>query len=159
MDKKEAMKIVAEQVIVKGDSRIEKALQTVEAALGLDPVISHGNGEPFHYVEKKFDLLGYFLADCNWEPPSYDESTEIQHLKKIAYSVNSYELPDYEEFYETLVNDPRVENLHWTRPHPLLVNRVWLFTVGEMAYQIDIWAYSDVTPYQIRRWSIADYGC
>ena len=51
MDTKVAMKIVAEQVIVKGDSRIEKALQTVEAALGLEPVISHGAGEPFHYKD------------------------------------------------------------------------------------------------------------
>lgn len=159
MDKKEAMKIVAEQVIVKGDSRIEKALQIVEDTLGLDPVISHGAGEPFHYVEKKFDLIGYYLDDSNWEPVSYDESTEIQHFKKDAYRINSYELPDYEEFYETLVNDPRVKNLNWTKPHGLLANRIWLFTVGETAYQIDIWAYSDVTPYQIRRWSIADYGC
>ena len=51
MDIKEAMKIVAEQVIVKGDERIEEALQTVEAALGLEPVISHGAGEPFHYKD------------------------------------------------------------------------------------------------------------
>ena len=155
MDTKVAMKIVAEQVIVKGDSRIEKALQTVEAALGLDPVISHGAGEPFHYVEKKVDLLGYFLADCNWG----EYTNGVQHLKDIAYSINSYELPDYEEFYETLANDSRVADLCQTRPSPKLVNQIWLFTVGEMAYQIDVWPYNDVTPYQIRRWSIADYGC
>ena len=52
MDIKEAMKIVAEQVIVKGDERIEKALQTVESELGLKPMVSHGNGEPFHYVRE-----------------------------------------------------------------------------------------------------------
>jgi hypothetical protein len=110
-------------------------------------------------MDTKVDLLGYFLDDSNWEPVSYDESTEIQHFKKDAYSINSYELPDYEEFYETLANDSRVADLCQTRPSPKLVNQIWLFTVGEMAYQIDIWAYNDVTPYQIRRWSIADYGC
>ena len=52
MDIKEAMKIVAEQVIVKGDERIEEALQTVELELGLKPIVSHGNGEPFHYVRE-----------------------------------------------------------------------------------------------------------
>ena len=56
MDIKEAMKIVAEQVIVKGDERIEKALQTVESELGLKPIASqinsHGNWEPFHYVRE-----------------------------------------------------------------------------------------------------------
>jgi len=52
MDIKEAMKIVAEQVIVKGDERIEEALQTVELELGLKPMVSHGNGEPFHYVRE-----------------------------------------------------------------------------------------------------------
>jgi len=52
MDIKEAMKIVAEQVIVKGDERIEEALQTVESELGLKPIVSHGNGEPFHYVRE-----------------------------------------------------------------------------------------------------------
>ena len=155
MDTKVAMKIVAEQVIVKGDSRIEKALQTVEAALGLDPVISHGAGEPFHYVEKKVDLLGYFLDDSNWG----EYTNGVQHLKDIAYSINSYELPDYEEFYETLANDSRVADLCQTRPSPKLVNQIWLFTVGETAYQIDVWPYNDVTPYQIRRWGIADYGC
>ena len=155
MDTKVAMKIVAEQVIVKGDSRIEKALQTVENTLGLEPVISHGAGEPFHYVEKKVDLLGYFLDDSNWG----EHSNEIQHFKKDAYSINSYELPDYEEFYETLANDSRVADLCQTRPSPKLVNQIWLFTVGETAYQIDVWPYNDVTPYQIRRWSIADYGC
>ena len=155
MDTKVAMKIVAEQVIVKGDSRIEKALQTVEAALGLDPVISHGAGEPFHYVEKKFDLLGYFLDASNW----VDDYSGVQHFKNAAYSINSYELPDYEEFYERLANDSRVADLCQTRPSPKLVNQIWLFTVGETAYQIDVWPYNDVTPYQIRRWSIADYGC
>ena len=155
MDTKVAMKIVAEQVIVKGDSRIEKALQTVENTLGLEPVISHGAGEPFHYVEKKVDLLGYFLDDSNWG----EHSNGIQHFKNDAYSINSYELPDYEEFYETLANDSRVADLCQTRPSPKLVNQIWLFTVGETAYQIDVWPYNDVTPYQIRRWSIADYGC
>jgi len=57
MDTKEAMKIVAEQVIVKGDERIETALQTVENALDLEPVISHGGGQPFHYVEEYYDDL------------------------------------------------------------------------------------------------------
>ena len=52
MDIKEAMKIVAEQVIVKGDERIEEALETVELELGLKPMVSHGNGEPFHYVRE-----------------------------------------------------------------------------------------------------------
>ena len=52
MDIKEAMKIVAEQVIVKGDERIEEALRTVESELGLKPMVSHGNGEPFHYVRE-----------------------------------------------------------------------------------------------------------
>tara|TARA_A100001515_G_scaffold117083_1_gene98983 strand:- start:26 stop:205 length:180 start_codon:yes stop_codon:yes gene_type:complete len=55
MDTKEAMKIVAEQVIVKGDERIEEALQTVENALGLEPVISHGGGQPFHYIDKQVE--------------------------------------------------------------------------------------------------------
>jgi len=159
MDTKEAMKIVAEQVIVKGDERIETALQTVENTLGLEPVISHGGGQPFHYIEKQIDLLEHFLDDSNWEPVSYDGSTEIQHFKKDAYRINSYELPDYEEFYERLANDSRVADLCQTRPSPKLVNHIWLFTVGETAYQIDVWPYSDVTPYQIRRWSLADYGC
>ena len=159
MDTKEAMKIVAEQIIVKGDERIETALQTVENALGLEPVISHGGGQPFHYIEKQIDFLEYFLDDDNWEPLSYSESTEIQHFKKDAYQINLYELSDYEKFYERLSNDPRVADLYESRPHPRLVNKVWLFTVGETAYQIDVWPYSDVTPYQIRRWSLADYGC
>ena len=53
VDIKEAMKIVAEQVIVKGDERIEEALQTVEAALSLKPIVSHGNGESFHYIDRE----------------------------------------------------------------------------------------------------------
>ena len=55
MDIKEAMKIVAYNVIVKGDEQIELALQTVENQLGLEPVLSHGNGESFHYKDLEIE--------------------------------------------------------------------------------------------------------
>ena len=161
MDTKEAMKVVAEQVIVKGDERIEEALQTVEKALGLKPVISHGAGQPFHYVEEVDRsiegkaLLNYFLDDSNWRPA---DSCGIQHFKQSAYNINLHELPDYEEFSVLLANDPRIKNFCQTRANPELVNEVWTFIVGELAYQIDVWPYSDVTPYQIRRWEMWN-GC
>jgi|TARA_R110002072_G_scaffold192238_1_gene349106 hypothetical protein len=55
MDIKEAMKIVAYNVIVNGNEEIELALQTVEKTLGLEPVISHGNGESFHYKDLEIE--------------------------------------------------------------------------------------------------------
>ena len=168
MDTKEAMKVVAEQVIVKGDERIEEALQTVEKALGLKPVISHGAGQPFHYVEEVDRsiegeaLLNYYLDDSNWLPA---DSCGIQHFKESAYNINSHELGDIDhycdydtELAELLANDPRIKNFCQTRANPELVNEVWTFIVGELAYQIDVWPYSDVTPYQIRRWEMWN-GC
>ena len=55
MDIKEAMKIVAYNVIVNGNEEIELALQTVEKTLGLEPVLSHGNGESFHYKDLEIE--------------------------------------------------------------------------------------------------------
>ena len=57
MDIKEALWIVAEQVIVDGDDRIELALTTVEDALGLKPVISWAEGQGGYYVEEYDDKL------------------------------------------------------------------------------------------------------
>jgi len=59
MDIKEALRIVIEHVEVNGekDANIERAITTVEDALQLLPVISHGEGQPFHYVEEYDDEL------------------------------------------------------------------------------------------------------
>ena len=57
MDIKEALRIVIDNVEVNGDYNIEKAITTVEDALKLLPVISFGEGQPFHYVEKYDDKL------------------------------------------------------------------------------------------------------
>ena len=57
MDIKEALRIVIDNVEVNGDYNIEKAITTVEDALKLLPVISFGEGQPFHYVEKYDDDL------------------------------------------------------------------------------------------------------
>ncbi len=57
MDIKEALRIVIEHVRVNGDEDVEKAITTVEDALKLLPVISHGEGQPFHYVEEYDDEL------------------------------------------------------------------------------------------------------
>ena len=60
MDIKEALRIVVDNVEVNGDYNIERAITTVEDALQLLPVISFGEGQPFHYVEEYDDEL---LAD------------------------------------------------------------------------------------------------
>ena len=57
MDIKEALRIVIDNVEVNGDYNIEKAITTVEDALKLLPVISFGEGQPFHYVEEYDDKL------------------------------------------------------------------------------------------------------
>ena len=57
MDIKEALRIVVEHVRVNGDYDVEKAITTVEDALQLLPVISFGEGQPFHYVEEYDDEL------------------------------------------------------------------------------------------------------
>ena len=57
MDIKEALRIVVDNVEVNGDYNIEKAITVVEDALQLLPVISHGEGQPFHYVEEYADKL------------------------------------------------------------------------------------------------------
>ena len=51
MDINEALRIVIDNVEVNGDYNVEKAISLVEDALQLLPVISHGGGQPFHYVE------------------------------------------------------------------------------------------------------------
>ena len=60
MDIKEALMLVIERVEVNGDPKIEKAITTVEDALGLLPVFSHGAGQPFHYVEEYDDEIHSF---------------------------------------------------------------------------------------------------
>ena len=57
MDIKEALRIVIDHVRVNGDEDVEKAITTVEDALKLLPVISFGEGQPFHYVEEYDDEL------------------------------------------------------------------------------------------------------
>jgi len=57
MDIKEALRIVIDHVRVNGDEDVEKAITTVEDALQLLPVISFGEGQPFHYVEEYDDEL------------------------------------------------------------------------------------------------------
>ena len=57
MDIKEALRIVIDNVEVNGDYNVEKAITLVEDALQLLPVISHGGGQPFHYVEEYDDKL------------------------------------------------------------------------------------------------------
>ena len=57
MDIKEALRIVIDNVEVNGDYNVEKAITLVEDALQLLPVISHGEGQPFHYVEEYDDEL------------------------------------------------------------------------------------------------------
>ena len=57
MDIKEALRIVIDHVRVNGDEDVEKAITTVEDALKLLPVISFGEGQPFHYVEEYDDKL------------------------------------------------------------------------------------------------------
>mgnify|MGYP007077387055 CR=1 FL=1 len=96
-------------------------------------------------------LVDYFLDDNNWRPA---DCSGIEHFKESAYNINWRELPDYEALAELLANDPRIKNFCQTRANPELVNEVWTFIVGELAYQIDVWLYSDVTPYQIRRWEM-----
>ena len=57
MDIKEALRIVIDNVEVNGDYNIERAITTVEDALQLLPVISFGEGQPFHYDEEYDDKL------------------------------------------------------------------------------------------------------
>ena len=102
MNIKEAMKIVAYNVIVKGDEEIELALQTVENELGLDPVISHGNGEPFHYTEQEvtpLDAANYFTPDAMAECMDGVSDELNQVLWKVVsdyekdFGVKEYEEP------------------------------------------------------------------
>ena len=110
------------------------------------------------------NLLDYFTENDNWEELSYPRSEEIQHFKKGAYKVNSNELPDYEDLYELLEKDLRVTDLEKYK-FETVVNEIWIFKIdvgnGEpiRAYQIDLWTYHDVTPYEIRRWDITAHGC
>ena len=110
------------------------------------------------------NLLDYFTENDNWEELSYPGSEEIQHFKKGAYKVNSNELPDYEELYELLAKDLRVTDLEHHK-FETVVNEIWIFKIdvgnGEpiRVYQIDVWTYHDVTPYEIRRWDIGLIGC
>lgn len=110
------------------------------------------------------NLLDYFTENDNWEELSYPGSEEIQHFKKGAYKVNSNELSDYEELYELLEKDLRVTDLE-KHKFETVVNEIWIFKIdvgnGEpiRVYQIDVWAYYDVTPYEIRRWDIGLQGC
>ena len=53
MDIATALRIVVERVEVNGDEEVELAIRTVEDALRLIPVISHGHLQPFHYVERR----------------------------------------------------------------------------------------------------------
>ena len=109
MDIKEAMKIVAYNVIVNGNEEIELALQTVEKTLGLEPVISHGNGESFHYNEQEvtpLDAAKYFTPDDMAECMDGVSDELNQVLWKV---VSDYEkdfgVKDYEEpmdMYEDL---------------------------------------------------------
>ena len=48
-----ALRIVVERVEVNGDEEVELAIRTVEDALRLTPVISHGHLQPFHYRSKE----------------------------------------------------------------------------------------------------------
>ena len=53
MDIATALRIVVERVEVNGDEEVELAIRTVEDALRLTPVISHGHLQPFHYRSKE----------------------------------------------------------------------------------------------------------
>ena len=103
------MKIVAYNVIVNGDEQIELALQTVENELGLDSVISHGNGEPFHYKEQEvipLDAANYFTPDDMAECMDGVSDELNQVLWKVVsdyekdFGVKEYEEPI--DMYEDL---------------------------------------------------------
>ena len=95
MDIKEAMKIVAYNVIVNGNEQIELALQTVEKELGLEPVISHGNGESFHYKDQRNCLI--YPPPTGGIYPRKENSMTEQHVDPVMaaeYCTTRYEMAE-----------------------------------------------------------------
>ena len=79
MDIATALRIVVERVEVNGDEEVELAIRTVEDALRLTPVISHGHLQPFHYVEwKQPDPDVEYEGVWSWDTEYFNKTRKLR---------------------------------------------------------------------------------